>query len=71
MAKAAKTYHIAAFLWDNGVKGAGQECHGYIDHGTGKYVGNSEAAVKVLTKAWNDESAGYTLDTVYNSAPKN
>ena len=67
--KAAKTYHIPAFLWDNGAKGAGKECHAYIDHGTGKYIGNSEAPVKAMVKAWSNESSAYTLDSVYNSAP--
>ena len=67
--KAAKTYQISAFLWDNGAKGYGKECHAYIDHGTGKYIGNSEAPVKAMVKAWKTESDSYTLDTVYNSAP--
>lgn len=67
--KAAKTYYIPAFLWDNGAAGAGQEHHPYIDHGTGKYMGNSEAVVKVMVKAWNTESDSYTLDSVYNTAP--
>ena len=68
--KAAKTYNIPAFLWDNGVTGYGKECHGYINHGTGKYIGNAEAPVKAMMKAWNTESDGYTLDTVYNNAPR-
>ena len=67
--KAAKTYHIPAFLWDNGVNGYGKECHGYINHGTGKYIGNSEAPVKAMMKAWKTESDSYTLDSVYNNAP--
>ena len=67
--KAAKTYHISAFLWDNGATGYGKECHAYINHGTGTYVGNSEAPVKAMVKAWKTESDSYTLDSVYNSAP--
>jgi endoglucanase len=67
--KCAKTYGIAPFLWDNGAKGAGKECHAYIDHGTGKYIGNSEAPVKAMVKAWSNFSSSYTLDSVYASAP--
>lgn len=67
--KCAKTYGIAPFLWDNGAKGSGKECHAYIDHGTGKYIGNSEAPVKAMVKAWSNFSSSYTLDSVYASAP--
>ena len=67
--KAAKTYHISAFLWDNGAKGVGKECHAYIDHGTGNYIGNSQLPVKAMVKAWSTKSPTYTLDYVYNTAP--
>ena len=66
---AAKTYQISAFLWDNGAKGYGKECHAYIDHGTGKYIGNSEAPVKAMVKAWTTKNPNYTLQSVYDSAP--
>lgn len=68
--KAAKTYNLPCFLWDNGTDGIGQEQHGYIHHGTGNYIGNSKEVVDVMKKAWFTESEGYTLETVYNSAPK-
>ena len=68
--KAAKTYCLPCFLWDNGVSGDGQEKHGYINHGTGQPIGNSSAVLNVLKKAWFTEAEGYTLETVYNSAPK-
>ena len=68
--KAAKTYNISAFLWDNGATGYGKECHAYINHGTGKYVGNSEAPVKAMVKAWFTENDSYTLESIYNKAPK-
>lgn len=67
--KAAKTYGIPAFLWDNGSKGYGQEHHAYIDHGTGKYVGNSEAPVQAMVRAWKSNDASYTLESVYAKAP--
>ena len=68
--KAAKTYGLPCFLWDNGAMGSGQEQHGYINHGTGSYIGNSKAVIDVMKKAWFTEAEGYTLETVYNSAPK-
>ena len=69
--KCAKTYGIAPILWDNGAKGYGKECHAYIDHGTGQYVGNSQPAVAAMVKAWKTDAEGYTLQTIYNSAPSN
>ncbi len=68
--KAAKTYGLPCFLWDNGAMGSGQEQHGYINHGTGAYIGNSKVPIDVMKKAWFTEAEGYTLETVYNSAPK-
>lgn len=69
--KAARTYGLPCFVWDNGGDGsAGQEKHGYIHHGTGAYLGNGGEVVARMKKAWFTESEGYTLETVYNSAPK-
>lgn len=68
--KAAKTYGFAPFLWDNGAEGYGKERHGYIDHGSGEYVSNAEEPVRAMVKAWNSSDSGYTLESVYNSAPK-
>lgn len=67
--KAAKTYGMSCFLWDNGSDGAGQEQHGYFNHGTGDYIGNSKEVVDVMVKARFTTDASYTLDSVYNSAP--
>lgn len=68
--KAAKTYGLPCYLWDNGAEGTGQEQHGYVHHGTGQPIGNSKEIIDLMKKAWFTESAGYTLETVYNSAPK-
>ena len=68
--KAAKTYGLPCYLWDNGASGTGQEQHGYIHHGTGQPIGNSKEIIDILKKAWFTSAEGYTLDTVYNSAPK-
>ncbi len=68
VAKAAKTFGMPCVLWDNGADGSGQERHGYLDHATGAYIGNSKDVIDVLVKAWTD-SQGYTLQSVYDSAP--
>lgn len=69
--KAAKTYGMAAFIWDNGAKGAGTECHAFFDHGTGAYCSDeARAAMECVVKAFATEEADYTLDSVYANAPK-
>ncbi|MBO4761118.1 MAG: cellulase family glycosylhydrolase [Bacteroidales bacterium] len=70
VAKAAGTYKLPGLLWDNGSKTTGKECHGYIDHGTGGYMGDSEEIVKLLVKGMLSEDPSYTLESVYNKAPK-
>ena len=68
--KAANTYGLPCFLWDNGASDTGKEQHGYINHATGSYVGNSKEAIDVMKRAWFTKSDSYTLTSVYNSAPK-
>ena len=68
--KAAKTYSLPCFLWDNSVQGGSGENHGYIHHGTGNYLGGSKEFVDVMNKAWNTTDESYTLDVVYSKAPK-
>ena len=68
--KAAKTYGIPAILWDNGSAGAGKERHGYFNHGTGEFFSTSQEPVEAISKAWNKADASYTLQSVYDSAPK-
>ena len=68
--KAANTYGLPCFLWDNGTTGTGQEQHGYINHATGSYVGNSKEVIDVMKRAWFTKSDSYTLESVFDSAPK-
>lgn len=68
--KAAKSYGLPCFIWDNGAIGAGREKHGYIHHGTGAFMGDAGDVVAVMNKAWWTESEDYTLQTVFDSAPK-
>lgn len=67
--KAAKTYGLAPFYWDNGSTGAGKECLGLINHATGNYINNGKDIVDTMVKAVTSEEASYTLESVYNSAP--
>ena len=67
--KAAKIYGLPCLLWDNGATSYGQEQHGYINHGTGAYIGNSKEAIDKMVKARFNEDKGYTLQSVYDSAP--
>ena len=68
--QAARTYGLPAFLWDNGNEGSGREKHGYIHHGTGNYVGSSKEPVDVMVKAMTSDDPSYTLQSVYDNAPK-
>ena len=69
--KAAKTYGMSAFIWDNGAKGAGTECHAFFDHATGEYCSTeAKAAMETVVKAFNTEDENYTLDTIYTNAPQ-
>lgn len=67
-AKLAKTYGVPAMIWDNGAKGAGNECHAFIDHGTGEYCSpEAKAAIQALISSYTND---LTLDDVYRNAPK-
>ncbi len=68
--KAAKTYGMAPFIWDNGSTGTGNECSGMFNHATGEYILNAEEVIGVMKKALFTEDAAYTLQTVYDSAPE-
>lgn len=70
--KAAADRLLPMYLWDNGASGIGAEKHGYLDHGTGAYLDNkAEQLVGLIVKAATTKDAAYTLESVYNSAPKN
>lgn len=67
--KAARTYGLVPFFWDNGSGGAGKECSGLIDHATGDPLNNGREVIEVMTKAMFSENGNYTLEYVYNNAP--
>ena len=67
-AKLAKTYFVPSIIWDNGAKGAGNERHAFIDHGTGEYCSpEAKAAIEALVDSYKNT---LSLEDVYNSAPK-
>lgn len=65
--KAAKTYGVPCFIWDNGAKGAGNECHAFFDHATGEYCSDgASAAMRAMISAYK---SSYTLEDIYKQAP--
>lgn len=67
--KAARTYGLAPFYWDNGSTGAGRECSGLFERSSGAFVNNGEEIVAVMKRGYFTDDASYTLTSVYNSAP--
>ena len=72
MTKCFHTFGMSGFIWDNGAKGNGNEIYGIIDHGTGEYMDpvRGPKIVSVIKKGLTDTSSSYTLDTVYDTAPR-
>ena len=68
--KAAADRYLPMYLWDNGATGVGPEKHGYIDHGTGKFIdAKAQTLIGLMVKAATTTDPAYTLESVYNSAP--
>ena len=71
VAKAARTYCLPAILWDCGGRGVpGPEHHYYFRHDTGEYYPNADEAIAVVLKGWFNDDPSYTLQSVYDSAPR-
>lgn len=70
--KCARTYGMPGFIWENGAVGAGNEIYGIIDHSTGEYLDATYCGqiVDACKKGFYTEGNSYTLQTVYDSAPK-
>ena len=59
--KAAADHLLPMYLWDNG-----------FNHGTGQLLDETaKALVERIVKAATNKEAAYTLESIYNSAPKN
>lgn len=68
--RAAHTYNMPVIIWDNNSIGGGDEHHGYFDHSNGSYINGLESLVQTMIKAATSDNASYTLESVYNNAPK-
>lgn len=68
--KAAADRNIPVVYWDNGNLGTGRETGGLFDRKTGEYANNSADITAIFRKAWNTNDGAYTLQSVYDSAPK-
>ncbi|MBR3495395.1 MAG: cellulase family glycosylhydrolase [Prevotella sp.] len=68
--RAAHEYGMPLCIWDNNASGGGNEHHGYFNHTDGQYLNAMEALVKTMIKAATSDDASYTLESVYNKAPK-
>ena len=70
--RAAHTYNMPVCLWDNtdGTTGGGNEHHYYISHNDGSFYTGMESLVKTMAKAATSDDKSYTLESIYNNAPK-
>ena len=67
--KAAHTYGMAPFYWDNGVNAVGRECSGLFDRRTGDFLTHSKDVVECMRRAVFSQDSAYTLECVYQHAP--
>lgn len=70
LCKAARDFELPLFFWDNGSEKAGAESSGLINHGTGEYINNGKDIIDVMVKGFYDDDPNYTLQSVYNNAPR-
>ena len=68
--KALKEHKIPVLVWDNGKKMYGEEAFGLMTHDEGKFISNGEEIVKTMIDAWNNDDPSYTLESIYEKAPK-
>ncbi|MBR3020880.1 MAG: glycoside hydrolase family 5 protein [Bacteroidaceae bacterium] len=68
--RAAHTYGMPAIIWDNNVPGSGNEHHNYFSHNDGSYQNGQESIIRTMIRATTSDDASYTLESVYNRAPR-
>ena len=68
--RAAHTYNMPLCVWDNNSVGSGNEHHGYFNHNDGTWLNDLESLVQTMIKAATSDDAAYTLESVYEKAPK-
>ncbi len=67
--KAANTYGLVPFYWDNGSSETGREAFGLINHTTGAFIKNGGEIIELMINAVTNDDPDYTLDSVYKKAP--
>lgn len=72
VSKCAKTFGMSGFIWENGAVGSNGETYGIINHETGEYLDAvySKQIVEACSNGFYKEGNSYTLESVYNKAPK-
>ena len=68
--RAAHTYNLPLCVWDNFVVGGGNEHHSYFSHNDGTYTNGMGSLVQTMIKAATSNDETYTLESIYNNAPK-
>lgn len=68
--KALRDRNIPLIVWDNAHRGFGEEAFGLMEHHEGKWIANGEEIVKLMVDTWNNNDPEYTLDAVYEKAPR-
>ncbi len=68
--RAAHAYNLPLCIWDNNAQGGGDEHHGYINHTDGSFLNNMSSIVAKMINAATSDDADYTLESIYDRAPK-
>lgn len=72
--KAMKDRKMVGMYWDNGYetngKGTDDDVFGLINHNTGAFILDGKEISKIMVNAWENTSSSYTLQSIYNRAPK-
>ena len=74
--KAMRDRQIVAFYWDNGYEknrtnpDIDDDVFGLINHSTGEFILDGEEISKIMIGAWENNDASYTLESIYERAPK-
>lgn len=68
--KALRDYKMPVLVWDNGTTGTGNDAFGLMVHDDGRFIANGEQSIKSMVNAWNNNDTSYTLQSIYDRAPK-
>lgn len=70
-----RMHNMPVMIWDNGAAGSGEEKFGLINHADGSYIRNTDVndtkeVIELMVNAWNSDDTDYTLESIYNRAPR-